>query len=225
MRCALSKAIDRNEYVEALSNGIATPASGVFSPGQEGYLADNGFSIEQDIAGAKALIDEYEAETGTQVSINYGTTTSQINAQRAELMKGWWEAIGVDVEYQQVPQDSFITDALFGVPTFFAFAWRQHAGLTIDTQNYWWNSRGAHPDGELSLNFARIRDDDRRREPGQGPLGARSRCPQGRRRSGQQADGRAVLPDPLRPHDLGHPAQRLGDGTGRRHLARWPDGT
>lgn len=159
VRCALSKAIDREEYVEALSNGISTPANGVFSPGQEGYLEDNGFDITQDIEGAKALIDEYEAETGTQVAINYGTTTSQINAQRAELMKGYWNAIGVDFEYQQVPQDSFITSALFGAENFFAFAWRQHAGLTIDTQNYWWHSRSASPDGALSLNFARIRDD------------------------------------------------------------------
>ncbi len=159
VRCALSKSIDREEYVDALTNGISTPANRVFSPGQEGYLEDNGFDVTQDIAGAKALIDEYEAETGTQVSINYGTTTSQLNAQRAELLKGYWNAIGVDFEYQQVPQDSFITDALFGAPNFIAFGWRQHAGLTVDTQNYWWNSRSAAPDGGLSLNFARIRDD------------------------------------------------------------------
>ncbi len=158
VRCALSKAIDRQEMIDATSGGILQPANGLFSPGQEGYLADNGFSTEQDIEGAKALLDAYKAETGTQVSINYGTTIGQINAQLADLIKGYWTDIGVDFVFQQVPQDEFITDALFGKDNFFVFGWRNHAGLTVDQQNFWWNSAAAPPDGGLALNFGRVRD-------------------------------------------------------------------
>jgi peptide/nickel transport system substrate-binding protein len=158
VRCALSMAINREELIQATANGILQPANGLFSPGQEGYLEDNGGSTNFDPEAAKALIDEYEAETGEQVKISYGTTTSQINAQTAELYDGYWGDIGVDFEYVQVPQDSFITNALFGVPEFYAYGWRNHAGTRIDQQYFWWHSYNAAPDGQLALNFARIND-------------------------------------------------------------------
>ena len=158
VRCALSLGIDRQELIDAVAGGILKPANGLFSPGQQGYLEDNGGSTTYDPEKAKQMIDEYEAETGTQVKVNYGTTTSQINAQTAELLKGYWNAIGVDFEYTQVPQDSFITNALFGVPDFYMYGWRNHAGVYADGQYYWWHSANAAPDGGLALNFGRIRD-------------------------------------------------------------------
>jgi peptide/nickel transport system substrate-binding protein len=144
--------------IDAVAGGILTPANGLFSPGQQGYLEDNGFDIEQDVEGATAAIEAYEAANGP-IKINYGTTTSQINAQLADLLEGYWTDIGVEFEYQQVPQDSFITDALFGNANFFMFGWRNHAGVNIDQQNFWWNSASYAPDGGLSLNFGRIQDD------------------------------------------------------------------
>lgn len=158
VRCALSLAINREELIEATAGGILAPANGLFSPGQEGYLEDNGGSTSFDPDTASAMIEEYEAETGEQVKISYGTTTSQINAQVAELLEGYWNDIGVDFEYVQVPQDSSITNALFGVPEFFAYGWRNHAGVTIDQQYYWWHSYNAAPDGSLALNFGRVND-------------------------------------------------------------------
>ena len=46
VRCALSKAIDRQELIDLTAGGILQVANGLFSPGQEGYLEDNGFSTE-----------------------------------------------------------------------------------------------------------------------------------------------------------------------------------
>ena len=159
VRCALSMAIDRQEYVDTLADGNTKIANGIFSPGQEGYLEDNGFSTEQNVDEAKRLIEEYEKETGTQVKVNWGTTNAQVNQRRADLLKGWWTAIGADFEYIQVPQDSFITDALFGKDTFHIFGWRQHSGPLTDSQYLWWHSSGAVADNEgISLNFARLRD-------------------------------------------------------------------
>jgi peptide/nickel transport system substrate-binding protein len=159
VRCALSQAIDRVELIEATGGGILEPANGLFSPGQEGYLDDNGFDIAQDIDAAAAAIEAYEAETGEEVSIKYGTTTSQINAQIADLLEGYWTEIGADFEYIQVPQDSFITTALFGDPNFFIYGWRNHAGTTIDSQYFWWHSSAAAAAPGLALNFGRLRDD------------------------------------------------------------------
>ena len=38
----MSMAIDREEFVDVTSNGFNTAANGLFSPGQQGYLEDNG---------------------------------------------------------------------------------------------------------------------------------------------------------------------------------------
>jgi len=156
VRCAMSLAIDRQELIEATAGGILQPANGVFSPGQQGYLDDNGLSLEQNLEDAAALVEEYESDTGQDATVNFGHTTSRINAEIAELLLGWWNEIGIDAEDQEVPQDQFITLALFGDPTFEAFLWRQHAGVGVDQQYYWWHSSGSAPDGELSLNFGRL---------------------------------------------------------------------
>ncbi len=157
VRCALSLAIDRQELIDATAGGILKPANGLFSPGQQGYLEDNGGFVSFDPDTAKTMIDEYVAANGP-VAVDYGTTTSAINAQVAELLKGYWEAIGVQFTYTQVPQDSFITNALFGDPGFFMYGWRNHAGVNIDSQYFWWHSANAAPDGSLALNFGRIKD-------------------------------------------------------------------
>jgi peptide/nickel transport system substrate-binding protein len=157
VRCALYKAMDRQELIDLTAGGILQVANGLFSPGQEGYMEDNGVDTSQDIAGAQALIDEYVAENGP-VSVKYGTTVTAINAQTAELLKGYWAEIGVETEVIQVPQDQFITKALFGDPDFYMFGWRNHAGTSVDSQYFWWHSSAAPPDGELALNFGRVRD-------------------------------------------------------------------
>ena len=157
VRCALSKAVNRQEIIDLVNFGLGTIANGVFSPGQEGYLEDNGFDPAQDIEGAKALIEEYKAEKGvTKVAVLYGHTPTRSGDQTAELLKGYWAAIGVDTAIEVIPQDQFITNALFGKHTM--YGWRQHAGLYVDSQNFWWNSASGVKDGDLSLNFARIND-------------------------------------------------------------------
>ncbi|MUH52828.1 MAG: hypothetical protein F2789_16650, partial [Actinobacteria bacterium] len=121
---------------------------------------DNGFDPAQDIAGAQKLIDDYKAATGaTSVDITYGHTATAIGDQTAELLKGYWAKIGVNTTVNVVPQDKFITNALLGDAGFYLYGWRQHAGLYVDAQNFWWNSSASIPDGKgLSLNFARIND-------------------------------------------------------------------
>ena len=156
VRCAMSLAIDRVELIDATGGGILEPANGVFSPGQQGYLDDNGLSLEQDIDAAAALIEEYEAETGQQATFEFGHTPNRINDQVAELLLGWWNEAGIEANDLQVPQDQFITLALLGDAQFQAFLWRQHAGVGVDQQYFWWHSNGARPDGELSLNFGRL---------------------------------------------------------------------
>lgn len=158
VRCALSMAVDRQELIDLTGGGLLQVANSVFSPGQEGYLADNGFKTDQDIEGAKALIADYQKDHPGPVAITYGHTADRTGDQVADLLKGYWSQIGVDTTVETIPQDQFITNALFGAPNFFIYGWRQHAGFKVDEQNFWWNSKSFAPDGGLSLNFDRIQD-------------------------------------------------------------------
>jgi peptide/nickel transport system substrate-binding protein len=160
VRCAMSLAIDRDEFSDVTSSGVNQPANGLFSPGQQGYLDDNGLALEQDLETAAAMIAEYEADTGTDVEFSLGHIPSNVVVQGAELLMGWWSEIGTDVGDQSIPQNDFINLAVFGVPEFQVFWWRQHNGVFVDQQYLWWHSKNAFPDGELSLNFGRLRDPD-----------------------------------------------------------------
>ena len=159
VRCAMSLAIDRDELNESTTDGFNQSANGLFSPGQQGYLEDNGLPMEQDLDAAAAMIAEYEEETGTQVELNLGHTGANTVIEGAELLMDWWSQIGIDMSDQTIPQNDFINLAVFGTPDFEAFLWRQNGGVDVDQQYLWWHSKNAFSDGELSLNFGRIRDE------------------------------------------------------------------
>jgi ABC-type transport system substrate-binding protein len=162
VRCALQQAVDKQALIDAVYAGFGTPANGPFSPGQDGFLEDNG-SPEFDPAAAQAAIEAWEAENGP-LQITYSTVPTGTNKAVADFLQQAWGAVGVDVEQAVAEQSSFITNALLGSPEFFAFGWRNHAGLWVDTQNSWWHGNGANPagdqvaDGQLNLNFGRLND-------------------------------------------------------------------
>ena len=158
VRCALSLAIDRDEFNDVTNGGFNAAANGLFSPGQQGYLEDNGLPLEQDLDAAAAAIADYEEETGEDVEFTLGHIIANVVVQGAELLIGWWSEIGVDVDDVTIPQNDFINQAVLGVPGFEVFSWRQHNGVWVDQQYLWWHSENAFPDGQLSLNFGRLRD-------------------------------------------------------------------
>lgn len=156
VRCALTQAIDKPAIIKAVAADFLTPATGMMSPGQEGYLEDNG-GPKFDIAAAKTAIEAYEAANGP-VKINYSTTTSASTLLTAQYLQKIWGDIGVDVTVTQIEQSKLINNALTGDPAFDAFGWRNHAGLFVDQQTFWWASSAALPDGKLALNFGRLKD-------------------------------------------------------------------
>ena len=156
VRCALQQAIDKADYIDVANSGYGEPANAPFSPGQEGYLADNG-GPEYDPEAASAAIEAYEAANGP-ITINYSTTPTASNLTRAQFIADAWGAIGVDISINQIEQSTLINNALFGDPLFGAFGWRNHAGFYVDQQYFWWHSSAATDDGGLALNFGRLKD-------------------------------------------------------------------
>jgi peptide/nickel transport system substrate-binding protein len=156
VRCGLAAAVDPKVIADQVHEGSFPVANGPRSPGQQGYLEDNGWP-GHDPELAKRLIAEYTAEKG-KPTIKYSTTTDSTNLRTAQLIQQWWTDAGVNVEVNQIEQQKIILDALLGDPNFNAFGWRNHGGPLIDNQYVWWHSSLALPPGQPALNFGRMKD-------------------------------------------------------------------
>lgn len=176
VRCALQQGIDQQALMDEVFSGYPLPANGPFSPGQDGYLDDTGLPA-YDPDAAAAAIEAYEAENGP-VTLRYSTTPTGTTKAIADFLQQAWTDIGVDVQVDTIEQSVLITNAVLGSPDFEAFGWRNHGGISADTQYHWWSSRAAGPrgeqalDGMFALNFGRLTDpviddllDKVRREP------------------------------------------------------------
>ena len=106
VREALSKAIDRNLLVE-VGYGPAGRATCNLVPAPELFASDNTGCIAQDMAGAKALLDEagwvpgadgVREKDGRRLHLLYQTSTNAVRQDFQALIKGWWNELGVEVE-------------------------------------------------------------------------------------------------------------------------------
>ena len=157
VRCALAYATDNATVNEVVSFGVNQLANGPFSPGQVGYLEDSGYPLAQDMAKAQALIAEYKAENPGELKISLATTQDATNLVIANYQKDWFEEAGVDsVTIDQIDQAQYIVTALLG--NFQVFQWRNHGGVDLDQQYFWWHSSSSLDVGTLALNFGRIKD-------------------------------------------------------------------
>lgn len=147
-REALARAADFDEVNAILNAGITTQATGPFAPGNIGNLDDTGFPTF-DLDEAKRLVEEYETETGQQLSFTYTTTNAQATLDQAQLLKEQAEAAGMSVEIITVDQSTQIDSAISG--DFEAIGWRNHPGGDPDQQYNWWKSGSP-------VNFGRFND-------------------------------------------------------------------
>ncbi|HEY1278543.1 MAG TPA: ABC transporter substrate-binding protein [Acidimicrobiales bacterium] len=158
VRCGLAAATDAQTLIDTVGAGQFPLANGLFSPGQQGHLDDNG-NQKYDPAKAKELIGAWSAAHGGQKPhIVFSTTTDSTALQTAQLLQQWWQAAGAEVDIVQLDQSKLITNALLGDPQFMAFGWRNHNGYVLDNQYFWWHSSQALPPGQLALNFGRLKD-------------------------------------------------------------------
>ena len=109
------------------------------------------------MAKAQELIADYKADNPGPLNVRFATTNDETNLTVAQFRKQWWEEAGVDnVSIDQIDQGAFIVATLLG--DFQSRGWRQHSGIDLDAQYIWWHSSSALPQGELALNFGRIKD-------------------------------------------------------------------
>ncbi|WP_299557962.1 peptide ABC transporter substrate-binding protein [uncultured Sulfitobacter sp.] len=116
VRKALSMAIDRELLVE-VGYGVAGRATCNLVPAPALYASDNTECLEQDIEGAKALLEEagwtdsdgdgIRDKDGMKLSILFQTSTNAVRQDFQALIKDWWSQIGVETELRNVDSSVF----------------------------------------------------------------------------------------------------------------------
>jgi len=115
VRKALSMAIDRALLVEIGYGPAGRPTCNLV-PAPAAFASSNTDCIKQDMAGAKALLDQagwkmgsdgVRAKDGIKMEILYQTSTNAVRQNFQALVKQWWTELGAKVELRNISASVF----------------------------------------------------------------------------------------------------------------------
>ncbi|MCZ7525265.1 MAG: ABC transporter substrate-binding protein [Acidimicrobiia bacterium] len=152
VRQALAHATDRETYLATFGEGIAELANSPW-PADSKWHPDTE-PLPYDLDRARALVDEWEAETGQQLKVTLGTGTDPYSRQVLELVQDQWKQAGIDVDIKTTEGSQIILDTLLG--DYEVNLWGQYGNPDPDVDSVWWLSENTEG---LALNFSRLRDE------------------------------------------------------------------
>jgi peptide/nickel transport system substrate-binding protein len=150
VRKALSMAIDRNLLVEVGYGPAGRPTCNLV-PAPIAFASSNTDCIKQDMAGAKALLDQagwrvgpdgVRAKDGMKMEILYQTSTNAVRQNFQALVKQWWTELGAKVELRNVSASVIFGGDPGSPDTFQKFF--------ADVEMYANNFDGTDPEGYLA---------------------------------------------------------------------------
>lgn len=153
-RLAVAHAINREQWVEVVGEGVIDPATTLFRPGSK-WHTDVPFP-EFDLEKSKAEQEAYQAAHGQPLSFQLSALSTPLAKSQAELLEQMWEQAGITVDIVQTDATNYILDSVLG--DYQAVVWGQYASPDPDFEHVWWYSENALPIGQLSLNFPRHED-------------------------------------------------------------------
>jgi peptide/nickel transport system substrate-binding protein len=115
VRKALSMAIDRNLLVE-IGYGPAGRATCNIVPAPAVFASNNTDCIKQDMAGAKALLEQagwkvgadgVRAKDGVKMEMLFQSSTNAVRQNFQTLIKQWWTELGLKVELRNISGSVF----------------------------------------------------------------------------------------------------------------------
>ena len=129
VRQALVMAIDRKKMSQALTNGLARPATNPYGDGSWVKCKDDG-ALPNDIEKAKALIKEY----GKPVEFKMIVTATPRGRNTGQILQQFWKQVGANVELEHIDQATFVPRAF--MRQFQLIGWRIVDFPDPDTQMY-----------------------------------------------------------------------------------------
>lgn len=106
VRQALVMAIDRKKMSQAISNGLARPASNPYGDGSWVKCKDDG-ALPYDIEKARALIKDY----GKPVDFKMIFTATPRGRMIGQVLQQFWKQAGATMEIEQIDQASVVPRA------------------------------------------------------------------------------------------------------------------
>jgi peptide/nickel transport system substrate-binding protein len=106
VRQALVMAIDRKKMSQALTNGLARPASNPYGEGSWVKCKDDG-ALPNDVEKAKALIKDY----GKPVEFKMIVTATPRGRNGGQVLQQFWKQVGANMEIEQVDQATIVPRA------------------------------------------------------------------------------------------------------------------
>ena len=150
VRKALSMAIDRNLLVEIGYGPAGRPTCNLV-PAPAAFASNNTDCIKQDMAGAKALLDQagwrmgadgVRAKDGMKLEMLYQTSTNAVRQNFQALIKQWWTELGVKTELRNISASVFFGGDAGSPDTFQKFY--------ADVEMYANNFDGTDPEAYLA---------------------------------------------------------------------------
>jgi len=150
VRKALSMAIDRELLVEIGYGPAGRPTCNLV-PAPIAFASSNTDCIKQDMAGAKALLDQagwrmgsdgVRAKDGVKMEMLYQTSTNAVRQNFQTLIKQWWTELGVKVELRNIAASVFFGGDAGSPDTFQKFF--------ADVEMYANNFDGTDPESYLA---------------------------------------------------------------------------
>ena len=164
VRQALVMAIDRKKMSQAITNGLARPASNPYGDGSWVKCKDDG-ALPYDVEKAKALIKDY----GKPVDFKMIITATPRGRTVGQVLQQFWKQVGANMEIEQIDQATIVPRAF--MRQFQLTPWRIidladpdpqmyanfHTGSPVALANY------SNPELDHLLEHARVTADPAKR--------------------------------------------------------------
>jgi peptide/nickel transport system substrate-binding protein len=106
VRQALVMALDRKKMSQALTNGLARPATNPYGDGSWVKCKDDG-ALPYDVEKAKALIKDY----GKPVDFKMIVTATPRGRNNGQVLQQFWKQVGANMEIEQIDQATVVPRA------------------------------------------------------------------------------------------------------------------
>ena len=125
VRQAISYAIDREEIINGVYDGVGIPAKGPLAPGVFGY-DENVEGISYDIEKAKELLAEAGYEDGLDLSIWTNDSPERVNT--AVYLQESLQEIGINLTVEQLEWGAYLEETAAGNHDMFMLGWSTVTG-------------------------------------------------------------------------------------------------
>jgi peptide/nickel transport system substrate-binding protein len=151
VREALVRATDADQFVEVIGNGHYERARGIFGPSSPWHVETE--YPDHDPTGARALIDDVEAELGAPLEVEILGPSWPIVLRGGQLLLEQWSNLDIEAKLETVELTQFIARVVSG--NYDVAIFQFHGASHPDGEFVFLHSQYAAPEGELGLNFAR----------------------------------------------------------------------